>query len=122
SRTNLKPGEFWPLVTINGGEVTPDYDTDRRLDRPFRTNPGAGSGEPPPASNSVKPLAFEIRDVERRLAEARAALREEEARTAIQAADTELVLKLFAAGGATAEEAAKAKAQLEEAQARLKTR
>ena len=53
--TNLKPEEFWPFVTINGGEVTPDLD-DRR--GPGGRQPGAiapPAEAAPPAANPPKP-------------------------------------------------------------------
>jgi hypothetical protein len=37
--TNLKPLDFWPFVTVNGGEVTPPLDSDGRLDRARPTAP-----------------------------------------------------------------------------------
>ncbi len=57
--TDLKPNDFWPYVTINGGEVTPDPDDDRR--RRFAPPPVADSGHELPPTRPVPPKPVEKR-------------------------------------------------------------
>jgi hypothetical protein len=120
---------FWPLVTINGGEVVDIDDEDRPLGgrRPI-TKPGGGGGG---AAEPIKPDKPEAGDAslrlaivisEQRLVESKAALREAEAQADTQAVATERVRKLFQAGGAAKEDVAKAEAELELRQVAVKVR
>jgi hypothetical protein len=125
--TNLKPEQFWPLVTINGGEVTPDFDDERRpgLGRP----PAAKDGGPVPPPEAGKPdgggreaRKLDIVISEQRLVDLKAALRKAEAEAEAQAVLTQRVVKLFEAGGATREEVSKAKAGLDVRKAEVELR
>jgi hypothetical protein len=107
--TNMKPEKFWPYVTINGGEIVEDVDDDRppRGIRPLRP------GEAPPANNPVKQP--EVRELKEKVTKLLAASGQAQHNARLAAADAEQTLKLFCAGAVTAEDAAKAIANVEAA-------
>jgi hypothetical protein len=110
--TDLKPERFWPFVTINGGEITEDFEERR----PFgaRREPNVIAE---PASGAREREGAEL---ERVVAEAEALVQREKQVAEVAAVRAEAVAKLVAAGGATAEELAKAKEALASAQAAVK--
>jgi hypothetical protein len=122
--TNLRPEEFWPHITINGGEVTPDLEDNRGFGR-SRPTPAVGVGQEPLPSNPApaKPDgAGPLRDLEERVAELTLLLQDDQARAAIAEATLEKATKAFQAGVVTAEEVEKAKVLATEARVRVAAR
>jgi hypothetical protein len=121
--TDLKPEQFWPYVTINGGEVTVDPD-DRR--GPFG---GRGGGKPiaePSTTNQAVPDPVkqrekedarrrEVEELTRVVEESAALIQSERERAELAAAQAARLQQLFAKGAATAAELAAAKSALEAA-------
>ncbi|HEY1189978.1 MAG TPA: DUF1559 domain-containing protein [Gemmata sp.] len=126
--TKLRPYAFWPHVTVDGGEVTPDLGDDRRGPFGHRTQPYSGRGvesptpvkDPIPVPLPVKetPLGA-VRRAEVRLAVARA----QEQLASVQTEATVAVLsrleQLAAKGVVTREELARAQAVRADQQAHL---
>jgi hypothetical protein len=115
--TNLKPEEFWPFITINGGEVTPDIENDRGLRHSLPSAPPAGAlpANPVKRPDGVESRLLEVRELEDRVAVMERALRAEEQRAAAATALAEETARAVAAGSATAEALAKARAAADEA-------
>lgn len=133
--TELRPELFWPHVTIDGGEVLPDVDTDRRVPFGFRSAPAtevplttqveaapkpvqAPEPEPLPLPRAAKA------GTDRTMLEARVAvLRALERNVAAQSEAAALVLarfeKLVGKGAVTQAEVSRAQAVHAESLARL---
>jgi hypothetical protein len=125
--TNLKPEEFWPHITINGGEVTPDLDDNRRPFGGGRVPVPAVGQEPVPNATPAKPEggpdpARDLRQLEDHIVLLTALLQEDQVRADLAEAVVAKVTKAFQAGATTAEEVAKAKAAAVEASVRVAAR
>jgi hypothetical protein len=123
--TDLKAEVFWHYVTINGGEVTPDLDDDRRRPGGGRPVPQPPVANPPVPNDPVKQpdgaeaRLREVRELALRVEELVEQLRAEEARAAAEAELAVEATRAFQVGKATAEDVAKAKARADEARKRV---
>jgi hypothetical protein len=111
--TDLKPEQFWPFVTINGGEVTPDLDEHR----------GPFGARPVPRRPQAEAVAGAgQRDLEVRVAELTEQLRADKDLAAAEADRTARLRKLAATGGAAPAQVAAAEAALVAAEQKVRAR
>jgi hypothetical protein len=110
---NLKPEDFWPFITINGGEVP--VDLEGRSGRLVPDPDSERATRPVKPRNAVELRTAEVRELEERVTVQEEALQAADKNAAIAAAQAQAAANAFERGAVTAEEVAKARAVADEA-------